>query len=118
MKLPRWIPGLLLLSPALACGVAFAQPAASGAGAMRCTTVISRLSSQAPAERLAVLSWVQGYLAGVATAREALVPAGAAFDVPEYDALGPRVLVLCKADPTRNLHQVATRFFASAVSGR
>jgi hypothetical protein len=110
---------VLVSTGVLASGSAAAQVAMSGAGAMRCTTVIGRLSSQNSADRMVVLSWVQGYLAGVVSTRSALAPAAPlAAAVPEYDALGPRVLTLCKADPTSDLHHVAGQFFAVASAGR
>ncbi len=102
-----------------ASGSAAAQVAISGAGAMRCTVVIGRLSSQNSADRMVVLSWVQGYLAGVVSTRSALAPTTrVAAQVPEYDALGPRVLTLCKADPTSDLHHVAGQFFVVASADR
>jgi len=109
---------MLVASGVLACGPAVAQGATSGAGAMRCTVVIGKLSSRKPDERMVVLSWVQGYLAGVASTRAALSANSGTAEVPEYDALGPRVLMLCKAQPTTDLHDVATQFFASLPSGR
>jgi hypothetical protein len=74
---------------------------------MRCTVVIGRLSSQSAADRMPVLSWVQGYLSGIASARSALDKASA-LDVPEYDALQPLILTLCKSDPTTDLYHVAS----------
>lgn len=109
---------LIVASCAVACGSVVAQGANSGAGAMRCTVVIGKLSSQKSDERMVVLSWVQGYLSGVAAARAALPSSDGLFDVPEYDALGPRVLMLCKAQPTTDLHHVATQFFAGLEAGR
>ena len=85
-----------------------AQGARTGPGAMRCTVVIGRLSGQDPAPRMPLLSWVQGYLSGVAAARSPGDAAHAA-EVLEYDALQPRILTLCKADPRSDLHQVADR---------
>ena len=76
---------------------------------MRCTVVIGRLSSQNAAERMPVLSWVQGYLSGVASARSA-VDKASAREVPEYDALQPQILTLCKANPTADLYHVAINF--------
>jgi len=99
----------LLLMTALASAAAFAQPASTGPGAMRCTVVIGRLSSQNAAERMPVLSWVQGYLSGIASARSASDKASALV-VPEYDALQPLILTLCKVDPTANLYHVASNF--------
>jgi hypothetical protein len=96
---------------------ASAQGARTGPGAMRCTVVIGRLSSQDSADRMPVLSWVQGYLSGVAAARS-LQDNARAFEVPEYDALKPRILTLCKADPRSDLHQVANRFLSVAYSDR
>ena len=93
---------------ALVSAPAWARGASTGPGAMRCTVVIGRLSSQDPAPRMPLLSWVQGYLSGVAAARS---PGDAAYaaEVLEYDALQPRILTLCKADPRSDLHQVADR---------
>jgi hypothetical protein len=93
----------------LASAPACAQGARSGPGAMRCTVVIGRLSSRDSAERMPVLSWVQGYLSGVTSAGLVLDTPSAA-GVPEYDALQPRILTLCKADPTADLYHVASRF--------
>jgi hypothetical protein len=95
---------------------AFAQGANTGPGVMRCTVVIGRLSSPDLAERMPVLSWVQGYLSGVAAARS--MRNIAAAEVPEYDALQPRILTLCKADPRSDLYHVAERFIALASSDR
>ena len=96
---------------------AFAQGAASGTGAMRCTVVIGRLSSQDSAQHTPVLSWVQGYLSGVAAARSA-GSTGSPVEVPEYDALQPRILTLCKADPRSDLNHVADRFLLLASRER
>jgi len=98
-----------LLMTALTSAAAFAQPPSTGPGAMRCTVVIGRLSSQSAAERMPVLSWVQGYLSGIASARSASDKASA-LEVPEYDALQPLILTLCKVDPTANLLHVASNF--------
>ena len=94
--------GTLVSAPALA------QGARTGPGAMRCTVVIGRLSGQDPAPRMPLLSWVQGYLSGVAASRSAGDAASVA-EVLEYDALQPRIMTLCKADPRSDLHQVADR---------
>ncbi len=96
-----------LLMTALPSAVALAQPASTGPGAMRCTVVIGRLSSQSAVERMPVLSWVQGYLSGIASARSASDKASA-FQVPEYDALQPLILTRCKVDPTADLYHVAS----------
>ena len=95
---------------------AFAQPQ-TGPGAMRCTVVIGRLSSREAAERMPVLSWVQGYLSGAAATRAAQDRAPEA-EVPEYDALGQRILTLCKAEPTADLFHVTSRITAAASPGR
>ncbi len=105
-----------------ACGMlvsasVFAQGARTGPGAMTCTVVIGRLSSPDSAARMPVLSWVQGYLSGLAAARAAPDAASAA-EVPEYDALQPRILTLCKADPRSDLRHVADRFLSLAFRDR
>ena len=101
----------------LASSSVFAQGARTGPGAMACTVVIGRLSSHDAAARMPVLSWVQGYLSGVAAARPTPDTAAAA-EVPEYDALQPRILTLCKADPRSDLHHVADRFLSLASGDR
>jgi len=118
MSMLRYSLMVLVASGALACGSAAAQVVNSGAGAMRCTVVIGKLSSRKPDERMAVLSWVQGYLAGAASTRAELSVNSGTVEVPEYDALGPRVLMLCKAQPTTDLHHVATQFFVGQSGGR
>ena len=102
---------------ALASEVTVAQTASSGPGAMRCTVVIGRLSSRDGAERMPVLSWVQGYLSGVASAHPTWDKA-AAHEVPEYDALQPQILALCKANPTANLYHVASNFSSPGPEAR
>ncbi len=106
----------LAAAATLASGIAVAQGAHTGPGTMRCTVVIGRLSSQNSAERMPVLSWVQGYLAGINSARSALeqAPSG---EVPEYDALQPQILTLCKANPMANLYQVASSFSSPGSHG-
>jgi hypothetical protein len=101
----------------LATAPAFAQGASTGPGVMRCTVVIGRLSSPDLAERMPVLTWVQGYLTGVAATRS-MRDTTAAAQVPEYDALQPRILTLCKADPRSDLFHVAERFISVASSDR
>jgi len=101
----------------LVCSPAFAGGARSGTGAMRCTVVIGRLSSQDSAQHMAVLSWVQGYLSGVAAARS-VGSTASSVEVPEYDALQPRILTLCKADPRSDLNHVADRFLLLASAQR
>ena len=116
MKAPISLLITLAAGSTLASAPALAQGAHSGAGAMRCTVVIGRLSSPDLAERMPVLSWVQGYLSGVAAARS--MRNIAAAEVPEYDALQPRILTLCKADPRSDLYHVAERFVLLASSDR
>ena len=113
------VPFLIALAAGsmLASAPAMAQSARTGPGAMRCTVVIGRLSSQDPAPRMPLLSWVQGYLSGVAAARS-LADAAYAAEVLEYDALQPRILTLCKADPRSDLHQVADRLVSLRPQGR
>ena len=87
---------------------AFARDVPSGPGLMRCTAVIGRLSSSDAADRMPVLTWAQGYLSGMAAVATAL-DGTSDVDVPAYDALQPRILRLCKADPTADLFHVARR---------
>jgi hypothetical protein len=108
---------LMVAGATLVSSSAFAQGARTGPGAMACTVVIGRLSSPDAAARMPVLSWVQGYLSGVAATRP--VPdTAAAVEVPEYDALQPRILTLCKADPRSDLNHVADRFLLLASAER
>lgn len=108
------LPSLLITSAAactLSSAPAFALDALSGPGMMRCTVVLSRLSSPQEADRMPVLTWAQGYLSGIASV-------ASAFDgtsdvvVPAYDELQPRILTLCKAEPTTDLYHVARRLSA------
>ena len=117
MKVPISLLAALAAGSTLVNPPALAQGARSGTGAMRCTVVIGRLSSQDPAQHMPVLSWVQGYLSGVAAARSA-GSAASPVEVPEYDALQPRILTLCKADPRSDLNHVADSFLLLASSGR
>ncbi len=106
---------LLLVTLAAACTLAAAPASAldvpSGPGMMRCTVVIGRLSSPEAADRMPLLTWAQGYLSGVAAVATAL-DGTSDVDVPAYDALQPRILKLCKADPTSDLMHVARRLSA------
>ena len=105
----------LLLSLAAACTLssqpAFASDVPSGPGMMPCTIVIGRLSSSEVADRMPLLTWAQGYLSGMASVATAL-DGTSDVEVPAYDALQPRILKLCKADPTSDLIHVARRLSA------
>jgi len=89
----------------------------SGPGLMRCTTVIGRLSSSEAIDRMPLLTWAQGYLSGVASAATAL-DGTSDVEVPAYDELQPRILALCKADPTSDLYHVARRLSARRTASR
>lgn len=93
----------------------FAYDVPSGPGLMRCTTVLSRLSSPSVAERMPLLTWAQGYLSGMASVATAL-DGSSDVQVPQYDELQPRIFALCQADPTSDLVHVARRL--SARRGR
>jgi hypothetical protein len=82
---------------------------------MRCTVAISRLSSADAADRMPLLTWAQGYLSGIAAVASALDGASD-VQVPAYDELQPRILALCKADPTTDLYHVARRLSARRSS--
>ncbi len=99
----------------LSSAPAFAVGAMSGPGMMRCTVVLSRLSSAHEADRLSVLSWAQGYLSGIAAVATAF-DGTSDVQVPAYDELQPRILTLCKADPTSDLYHVARRMSAKRSS--
>ena len=90
---------------------ALALEVPSGPGMMRCTVVIGRLSSSEVADRMPVLTWAQGYLSGMASVATA-IDGTSDVEVPAYDVLQPRILKLCKADPTSDLIHVARRLSA------
>jgi len=100
--------GTLSSAPALALDVP------SGPGMMRCTAVIGRLSSPEAVDRLPVLTWAQGYLSGMASVATAL-DGSSDVEVPAFDALQPRILKLCRADPQSDLIHVARRLSARRV---
>ena len=102
--------GTLASTPALAMNV----PA--GPGLMRCTVVVSRLSSPESADRMPLLTWAQGYLSGIASVATAL-DGTSDVEVPAYDELQPRILALCKAEPTSDLFHVARRLSAGRTRG-
>ncbi len=101
---------LLLVTLAALCTLSGARASAmetrSGPGMMRCTTVVGRLASADAADRMPVLSWAQGYLSGIAAVASAF-DGTSDVDVPSYDELQPRLLALCKADPTMDLYHAA-----------
>lgn len=101
---------------ALAAGPAFAD-VPSGPGLMHCTTVISRLSNPDVSVRMPLLTWAQGYLSGIASVATAL-DGTSDVDVPAYDDLQPRILALCKADPSADLFHVARRLSAQRPGKR
>jgi hypothetical protein len=106
---------LLLVTLAAVCTLssapALARDVPAGPGMMRCTVVIGRLSSSEAADRMPLLTWAQGYLSGMAAVATAL-DGSSDVEVPSYDALQPRILKLCKADPTSDLIHVARRLSA------
>ena len=83
---------------------------------MRCTVVVSRLSSPEVAERMPLLTWAQGYLSGIASVATAL-DGTSDVDVPTYDELQPRILALCKAEPTSDLFHIARRLSSGRGRG-
>lgn len=101
----------LAVASTLAGAPAFALDAPAGPGMMRCTAVVGRLSSPDAADRMPLLTWAQGYLSGMAAVATAL-DGTSDVEVPAYDALRPRILALCKADPTSDLVHVARRLSA------
>ena len=105
----------LLLTSAAACTLSSAPALAlgvpSGPGMMKCTVVLSRLSSPEVADRMPVLTWAQGYLSGIASVASAF-DGTSDVEVPAYDELQPRILTLCKAEPTTDLFHVARRLSA------
>jgi hypothetical protein len=78
---------------------------------MRCTVVVGRLSSPEVADRMPVLTWAQGYLSGIASVASAF-DGTSDVQVPTYDELQPRIMALCKGDPTTDLYHVARRLSA------
>ncbi len=88
----------------------------SGPGLMRCTVVVSRLSSPELTDRMPLLTWAQGYLSGIASVATAL-DGTSDVEVPTYDELQPRILALCKAEPTSDLFHVARRLSAGRTRG-
>ncbi len=111
MKLLPLLPISMAALCTLSSAPALALDAPSGPGIMRCTVVIGRLSSPEAADRMPVLTWAQGYLSGMAAVATAL-DGSSDVEVPAYDALQPRILKLCKADPTSDLIHVARRLSA------
>ena len=105
----------VLLAVAAACALSSAPASAmevpAGPGLMRCTVVVSRLSSPEVADRMPLLTWAQGYLSGIASVATAL-DGTSDVEVPAYDELQPRILALCKADPKSDLFHVARRLSA------
>jgi hypothetical protein len=99
----------------LSSAPALAYDVPSGPGIMRCTAVVSRLSSPLVADRMPLLTWAQGYLSGIASVASAF-DGSSDVVVPSYDELQPRILALCKADPTTDLVHVARKL--SAKRGR
>jgi len=99
----------------LSSAPAFAFDVPSGPGIMRCTAVVGRLSSPLVADRMPLLTWAQGYLSGIASVASAF-DGSSDVVVPSYDELQPRILALCKADPTTDLVHVARKL--SAKRGR
>jgi len=112
-RLPALL-GALAAAGTLSSASAFAVEVPSGPGMMRCTAVIGRLSSSDAADRLLVLTWAQGYLSGMASVATAL-DGSSDVEVPAFDALRPRLLKLCKADPRSDLIHVARRLSAARV---
>jgi len=113
MNLPSSLLFTLAAAGTLSAAPAFALEATSGPGMMRCTVVLSRLSSREAADRMPVLSWAQGYLSGIAS-----VDGGAGVPVPSYDELQPRIQSLCRAEPTLDLFHVARQMSARRVASR
>ncbi len=108
---------VLATACALSSKPALAMNVPSGPGLMRCTVVVSRLSSPELVDRMPLLTWAQGYLSGIAAVATAL-DGTSDVEVPAYDELQPRILALCKAEPTSDLFHVARRLSAARTRGR
>ena len=108
MKLLSSLLTTLAAAGTLSAVPAFALEAPSGPGMMRCTVVLSRLSSRDAAERMPVLTWAQGYLSGIASVASAL-DGTSDVRVPAYDELQPRIQMLCRAEPSSDLIHVARK---------
>lgn len=106
----------LAAAGALAGAPASAMNVPSGPGLMRCTVVVGRLSSPQVADRMPLLTWAQGYLSGIASVATAL-DGTSDVEVPAYDELQPRLLALCKAEPTSDLFHVARKLSAGRSRG-
>ena len=99
---------VLIAACSFSSSSALATNVPSGPGLMRCTVVVSRLSSAQVSDRMPLLTWAQGYLSGIASVATAM-DGTSDVDVPAYDELQPRILALCRADPTADLFHVARR---------
>ncbi len=102
---------------ALSSQAASAMDVPSGPGLMRCTVVVSRLSSPEVADRMPLLTWAQGYLSGIASVATAL-DGTSDVEVPAYDELQPRILALCKAEPKSDLFHIARRLSSGRARAR
>jgi len=107
----------VLAAAALSSAPARALNAPSGPGLMRCTVVIGRLSSPEAGDRMPLLTWAQGYLSGIASVATAF-DGSSDVEVPAYDELRPRLLALCKAEPTADLFHVVRRLSAGRPRAR
>ncbi len=107
----------LATAGALSSKPASATNVPSGPGLMRCTVVVGRLSSPEVADRMPLLTWAQGYLSGIASVASAF-DGTSDVEVPAYDELQPRLLALCKAEPTSDLFHVARKLSAGRTRGR
>ncbi len=115
----KTLPSLLFAlatAGALASEPASAMNVPSGPGLMRCTVVVGRLSSPEIVDRMPLLTWAQGYLSGIASVATAF-DGTSDVEVPAYDELQPRILALCKAEPTSDLFHVARKLSAGRVRG-
>jgi hypothetical protein len=82
-----------------------------GIGAISCANYIRIATSNSEETKLIAVSWVQGYLAGMNTAQNALAPDRGARVIPDSDALQAHMLLYCKQDQSNKLIRGATELF-------
>lgn len=82
-----------------------------GLGALGCTDVLRITGSASKESQMMLVSWVQGYFAGMNTVQGALAPERGAKLIPDSDALLAYAVLLCKQSGSAKLIEVMTGLY-------
>ena len=89
-----------------------------GVGALSCAEVAKVMTSKSEESKMLLVSWMQGYLAGMNTVQSALAPDRGIKSIPDSDSLQAHILLFCKQNSNVKLIHAATAFFTQLPAAK